>query len=589
MLFTFCVLNLYAQKFVASPSQQEVSLGDAFQIEWTAEGLAGNVTLPDIKDFDILMGPSQENSFSNANGVMTQSTIFMYHLRARKVGTFKIPAAIVRTRNGIVKSNEITIKVVQGNISKNGAKGKNDGAEGNGGAEFFISATVDKANVYEGEPITVTYKLYLYKVDPQGVAYKKYPNFTGFWAKDLPDQVEKQLHAETKNGKQYLVAVVKKSTLYPQHTGDLIIDPLEMDAALAMQVPRQKRNNVFDPFGDDFFDRFFNQNVEVVRKLLRSNTVTVHVNDVPSNGKPTSYSGLVGNFHIHAAVDKTKLKENEALTYKVTVEGNGNLQQLQAFSLNLPPDWDVYDPKTSDKPGAKTFEYTIIPKKMGKYTIPALEFSYFDIGSKKFNTEQTKVFEINVEKGNGILAAPGSGLNKEDIKLLGTDIRFIKTSTSELEKNSTPFYGSWKAYLLGLLPFPIFALLILLRRRNEEQSLDIKGSLRKKATGIAKRSLKNAKTNLDKNDKLGFYTEVLFALYGYVQNKIGLQLSETSRDTIKEVLQNHQASAETITQLIAILDACEYAKYAPSAVSSNLKEVYQQSVELISAMEEQLK
>ena len=589
-LFLAASIVVHAQKFSASPAQVEVAVGDAFQVQWDVDGNGAGLKLPQITDFDVLMGPMQSSSVNIVNGRMSESFSYIYRLRAKKAGTFKIPPAIIKTQKGTLQSNEITVKVTQGSAPKNQKNGKGEGTEGNGGAEYFIQASVDKGSVYEGEPVTVTYKLYLYKVDPQGVGFKKPPTFPGFWTKDLPDQTDKQLHVETKNGKQYYVAVVKKAILYPQKTGDLTIDPIEMEAALAMQAPKQKRNDLMDPFGNDpFFDRFFNQQIEVYKKELKSNSIILHVNDVPETGKPSSYSGLVGSFRIHANIDKTKLKENDALTYRVTVEGTGNLQQLQAFTLDLPPDWDVYDPKSSDGPGTKTFEYTIIPKKMGKYTIPAIDFSYFDINSRKYVTDKTKEYEITVEKGSGTPSGAGSGLSKEDVKLLGQDIQFIKTSTSGLQKEPKPFYGSFLFYILSILPIPLFAFLLLFRRKNEDRNADVMGSLRRKATGMARKRLKNAKVFKDKNDKEGFYNQVLLALYGYVQNKIGIQMAETSRTTISEELQKHGAKPEAIDEFMKLVDSCEYAKYAPSAVSSNLDEVYNHSVELISNLEEQLK
>ena len=593
-IFLFAIVSAQAQKFNASPGQVEVGINDDFQISWSVEGIGGTFDFPNTADFTPL-GTMQSSSESFENGKYIRTITFICQYHPKKAGTFKIPGAIIRTNRGIVKSNEVTVKVTQNTPKpKQGANGKNDGSEGNGGGEYFIEATVDKANVYEGEPVTVTYRLYFYNVDTRGASLKKVPPFTGFWAKDLPDAADKQLRAENRNGKRYAAATIKKSILYPQHSGNLTIDPLEVEAAIVMQAPRKQRqaHNPFDdPFFDDpfFNDPFFGGRVEVKRKIMKSNPFVIHVNALPEAGKPDNFSGLVGNFRIYANVDKTKLKENDALTYRVTVEGTGNIQEVQPFKLNLPPDWDVYDPKTVDRAGARSFEYTIIPKKMGKYTIPPLEFSYFDLGARKYITDKTKEFEIEVEKGTGTPNGPSSGYDKEDVKLIGQDIRFIKISTDGLKKDAGNFYGSLLFWVFAILPFPLFILLLFFRRKNEENSADVAGTLRRKATGMARQRLKNAKAFMDKNDTAGFYTEVLLALYGYIQHKIGMQLAETSRENIKQVLIEHHAHEAEITRFIQLVDTCEFAKYAPSAARDNLNEVYNQSVELISALEEQLK
>jgi hypothetical protein len=594
------VASLKAQKFTAAASATEVGVGDVFQVEWSVDGNGGNFSLPGMPEFEVAGGPSQGSSVSIVNGHMSQSMSITYAFRAKKAGSFQIPPANIRVGNAVLKSNAINIKVVQGSGNGGGGNGSNTqqrrngsnqpaGADrGNGDAEYFIDASVDKSNIMEGEPITVTYKLYLRNVQPQGqgITAKKAPSFTGFWVKDLPDATDKELRPEDRNGKRYFVAIVKKAILYPQHSGILTVDPMEWEATLAMRGQKRRANNGF--FDDPFFDDFFQQ-PEVYHKILQSNPVPIKVNALPEAGKPQNFSGLVGNFHVRANVDKTKLKENDAITYRITVEGQGNLQQVQPFSLNLPPDWDVYDPKTVDKTGSKTFEYTIIPKKMGKYTLPSVDFSYFDLNSHRYITDKTKEFEIEVLKGNGTSSGSAISYDKEDVKMLGQDIRFIKISSGGLSKEGNIFYNSGLFWLLGVSPFLLFAGLLIFRRKNEEMLADVAGSRKRKATGMARKRLKTAKIYLQKADKPAFYTEVLMALYGYIQNKIGLQLAETSRDAIREVLVKHQAKEQEISRFLQIVDTCEFAKYASGAVTENLSDVYNQSVELITNLEGQLK
>lgn len=592
-VFLINVAFVSAQKFTATASHTEVTIDEVFEVEWSLNAAGEDFDPPSLGNFEVLSGPNPTTGFQMINGNVSRSKSFSYHLRPLRTGTFTIAPAKIKVGNKIISSNKLTIRVSDaGNSAGNANRNSQRSEDEEGKGEVFIKVSTDKKEVFIGEPITVTYKLYQYNAAIQQYAPQKAPSLSGFWVKDLPNETDQTFHDEMVNGKRYQVAVVKKAIVFPQRSGTLTADQMEAEVLVAMRSGRRGSNPWFN---DPFFDDFFSSQTETFRRTLKSNTVNIKVKPYPEANKPADFSGLTGNYKISAKPDKTTTRENEPITYKITVEGIGNISQLQAFTLNLPPDWDVYDPKVSEKStgnisGSKTFEYTIIPKKQGNYTLPPVSFSYFDFVSAEYKNTQTQPINISVEKGTGISAYTGTPYDKEDVQLLGQDIRYIKTNPGSFSKTGSSFYGSGLFWALLALPFILFTGLIIFIKQKQTADTDIIGSRKRKATSVAQKHLKTAQQLMQNSEKQAFYTEILSALYGYIHNKIGMQLAETSRENIKQVFAQHKVDEETIKQFLDIVDQCEFAKYAPSAASiQNEEEIYNSSIELITKLEEQVK
>lgn len=583
-----------AQKFTATASHTEISVDEVFEVEWSLDAAGESFDPPSLSNFQVLSGPNQSTGIQFINGKLSRSLSYSYHLRPLHAGTFTIVPAKIKVGNKIIASNKLTINVTDaGGSSRNNTDRGKEESTGEKNGEVFIKVSTDKKEIYIGEPVTVTYKLYQYNAAIQQYAPRKAPSLSGFWVKDLPNETDQTFHDEMVNGKRYQVAVVKKAIVFPQRSGTLTADPMEAEVLVAMRSDGGRRSN--NPwFNDPFFDDFFSR-TETFRRTLKSNTINIKVNPLPEENKPANFSGQTGNYRINATTDKTKTRENEPVTYKITIEGMGNISQLQPFTLNLPPDWDVYDPKVTEKAtgnisGSKTFEYTIIPKKQGNYTIPAVDFSFFDFVSSEYKKMQTRPIDIFVEKGTGLSAYTGTPYDKEDVKLLGQDIRYIKTSSEGFSKTGSSFLGSALFWTLLGLPFALFAGLLIFIKQKQAVNPDIIGSRKRKATSVAQKRLKAAQQLMQKGDKQAFYTEILNALYGYIHDKIGMQLAETSRDNIKLVFAQHKVDEESTQQFLNIVEQCEFAKYAPSAASGqNQEAIYNSSVELITKLEEQVK
>ena len=585
----------YAQHLTAT-APSEVGLNQAFQIEWNIDADANNFKLPSMPDFQLVGGPYQSSSFQMVNGRTSQSVSLTYQFQAKHTGKFTIGPASIHVASGTINSNSLTITVTQGSggggsASQQPQRGNqkqqvqaNPDEQNNG--DVFIKLFLNKSSVMEGEPILATYKVYWRNVNIQQSVMAKSPAFDFFWAEEEPQPKSPETGQETLNGKKYAVATIRKIILYPQKSGTLTLDPMTITVAGVKQV----RSN--DPFFGNFFPEYqqFSQDI-------KSNSYSLKVLPLPEKGKPAGFDGIVGKFSISAKVTRNKLMENEALNYTVTVSGTGNFSRVQPFTLSLGPEWDSYDPKTTDKldkeedkiTGYKTFDYTLVPKVAGAYKLPPIQFSYYDINERKYVTISSAEIPITVEKGSGKGNSSVATYDKQEVSLLGQDIRYIKLKPGSFSQTDYSFYGSVGFWGLAVSPFLAFIGLVVYKRRKEEGDQDVNLRRSQKATGIARKHLKTANLLMQKKDANAFYTEVLTALYGYLQNKTGLEMADTTRESIREMFASKNIQEAEISSFLQIVDQCEFAKYAPTAVQMDMEPVYNQTLSLISNLEGQLK
>ncbi|MCK4288434.1 MAG: protein BatD [Bacteroidales bacterium] len=596
-------------KFTAS-TRMIVEVGKQFQLTYTLNAQGTNFRGPALNDFLVLSGPntSSSSSIQVINRKMTQSVTntFTYYLKAIKEGTFTISPASVKAGNKYYRSNTLTIKVVKSgtntNVSQQSIAGqKRQQVQPQTRSEtkdVFLKATANKTNPFQGEQVIVTYKIYT-KVPIAQISIDKLSSFPGFWSKNLLNDNERlKQSTEIINGEEYITANIRKITLFPQKTAKLEIDPMELECIA--QIRKQKtRRTTSDPFFDSFFDDpFFNRSYQNVEKSLKSNPLTINVKPLPLKNKPANFSGAVGNFTFKSSIDRTELKTNEAITLKYTISGKGNIELINKLNVSFPPDFEVYDPKITNRiktsplgvSGSCTFEYLLIPRNPGEFNTKPVYFSYFDINTKQYITKSTPDYTIKVEKGSGTLANISYiGVNQEDIKYIGSDIRHIKSNILNLQKINVYFFGSTAFYLLMIIPVVFFILLIIIWKNQTKKRNNISLMKNKKATKVARKNLRKAHAFLKSGSKEEFYIEISQALWGYLSDKFNIPRAELSMDSVNDALLKKKVNKEIIRQFIDTLNNCEFARFAPGDSSSTMDEIYREALEIISKIERELR
>lgn len=585
-------------RFVAEAADVVVS-GDQVRLVFTVNSQdIKDFRAPSIKGFDVLMGPSrsQQSSIQIINGKRTSSssTAFTYILLAGSPGTYTIPAASVEVNGEKVFSNAISIKVLpqdqnSGNSGNNrGGSASSSRSQAAGSRisanDLFITATASKTTVHEQEAILLTYKVYT--VVNLRQLYGKMPDLKGFHTQEVELPQQKTFTLEHYKGRNYNTTVWSQYVLFPQQTGKLEIPSITFDGVVAQQT-----------VSDDPFDAFFNGGgyVEVKKKIT---TPKVVINVQPLPAKPAGFSGAVGEFKLASSINATDVKTNDAVTIKLTLSGTGNMKLIGTPEVKFPQDFEIYDPKVTDDykltnsglTGTKTFEYLAIPRHAGNFTIPAVEFTYFDLKSNSYKTLKTEAYNLKVAKGQGNADQVISDFtNKESVKMLGKDIRFIKLGDSSLRPKGDFFFGTVGYYLCYLIPLLLFVVFAVIYRQKALENANVAKVKTKKANKVATRRMKLAGKLLAENKKNEFYDEVLKALWGYISDKLSIPVSQLSKDNIEAELANYGVQEALIAEFIGVLNECEYARYAPGNENEAMDKVYSASVEVISKMENSIK
>lgn len=585
-------------RFVAEAADVVVS-GDQVRLVFTVNSQdIKDFRAPSIKGFDVLMGPSrsQQSSIQIINGKRTSSssTAFTYILLAGSPGTYTIPAASVEVNGEKVFSNAISIKVLpqdqnSGNSGNNrGGSASSSRSQAAGSRisanDLFITATASKTTVHEQEAILLTYKVYT--VVNLRQLYGKMPDLKGFHTQEVELPQQKTFTLEHYKGRNYNTTVWSQYVLFPQQTGKLEIPSITFDGVVAQQT-----------VSDDPFDAFFNGGgyVEVKKKIT---TPKVVINVQPLPAKPAGFSGAVGEFKLASSINATDVKTNDAVTIKLTLSGTGNMKLIGTPEVKFPQDFEIYDPKVTDDykltnsglTGTKTFEYLAIPRHAGNFSIPAVEFTYFDLKSNSYKTLKTEAYNLKVAKGQGNADQVISDFtNKESVKMLGKDIRFIKLGDSSLRPKGDFFFGTVGYYLCYLIPLLLFVVFAVIYRQKALENANVAKVKTKKANKVATRRMKLAGKLLAENKKNEFYDEVLKALWGYISDKLSIPVSQLSKDNIEAELTNYGVQEALIAEFIGVLNECEYARYAPGNENEAMDKVYSASVEVISKMENSIK
>ena len=588
--------GVFAQgvRFTASVNKNPVGTGDIFEVTFAVNGNGDGFNPPQFTGFELAGGPNQSTSMEIVNGSSTQSTAFSYDLMAVKEGEFTIGSATIIVNGHTLKTNPIKIKVVKGSSVPQNSQAQSGGVGGAGQVTarntsdlsklIFIREVPDKTTVYQGEQLTLNYRLYT-KVDISQYQVTNLPDLNGFWNEDIKSVSGQpaKAHIEVYKGQKYEVADLKRTILFPEHSGNITIDPFELTVIAKVPVA-----------SNDIMDQFFGSYKEQ-KYVAKSPSTAVHVKPLPDAGKPDSFTGAVGSFNVETSVDKTELKANDAFNYKVKVSGKGNIKLLKTLSTAFPADFDKYDPKINDSvtedengvSGDRYYNYLLIPRHQGDYTIDPLKFSWFNPATGRYSTLITKGFHIKVDKGTSQSNVTAfSDADKQDIKMLDKDIRYIKTDDSGLSKQGDLFFGSFGYYLLLLIgPCLCYG---AYRYRNFliKNNSDLVKVKSRQAGKVAAKHLANAQKQLQAGNSKSFYEDLFKGLYGYLSDKLNIQYADLNKETIATALKERKVSDPLLKRLQDTLDQCEMARYAPVNIPEN--EVFEKAKGIINDIENEI-
>ena len=573
-----------------------VSVGEPFRVEFQLNAKPDKDTFvaPKFENFDVMAGPSvsQGSSVQIINGSMTKSINYniTYVLSAHETGTFTIAPATIMVNRKTYTSQSTAIEVRAGQSSGGGgSSGASDSMESRanntiGREDLLLRLELNKRDVYRGEPIRAALKLYT-RVAIAGSESSKMPTFNGFWSQEL--KVEQGPFRGTLNGKVYDVYNVAEYLLYPQQGGKLTIDPAEL-TVVAQVVLRSNRG--YDPFfggGNEVYN---------VRRALKTEAVTVDVKEFPA-GAPASFGGAVGEYAISQKLSATEVAANSAITLQLTVSGTGNINFVQAPKLSLPTSFELYDVKSEEKitnsasgsVGYRQFDYPFIVRAEGEYDIQPIEFTYFDLKKRKYVTLSSEPLHIVVtpDKSTPQQQVVSGGVKREDVKVLGSDIRFIKIDAPRLHRHVAPLVLSPLYFgVLAAILFVAVVLYFIIRKymRDRQNVVLVKG---KRANKVAIKRLRIAERYMREQDRRAFYEEMLRALWGYLSDKLNIPVADLTKDNIREELARRGVETEA-DSIIAIIQRCEEAQYSPSA-SVNMSEVYGEGIDIVSKIESAIK
>ena len=578
---------------------QSVYAGDNFTVRFVVDARAADFRGPSFKGFSLRSGPntSSSSSYSFVNGQMTSSvqTVFSYTLTADVVGTFTVDPASCTVDGKKVGSQSFSIKVEKADPSRQQQHRQQQRQQTYDPwsqqaqtvqeideKSLFARASVNKTNPYQGEQIIVTYKIYT-QVPISQFAIDKLPGNRGFWAEDLSEGRQIKQYEETIGDRRYQVAEIRRGALFAQESGKLTIEPLDLNVLAMVQRQRRRTGTIFDLFDDPFFSAR-----EAVERPLSTSRINVNVRPLPS--APEGYTGGVGRFDVQGGLSLDKVKANEAVSYRLTVSGSGNLMLIGTPSPEFPNVFEVYEPQVEDNlkrgdngiSGSRTYEWVLIPRSQGTYTIPELRFVYFDPTSGQYVTRTIAKQTIEVEKGDARNQAHAG--SKDDVRLLNSDINYIHPVNRVQPLRYTDHAGVLFWLAASVIILLTVAALVLGRRRQEAEQ-DVVGMRRKRAMRLARKRLKRAEMHLKGNDTNLFYEEIYRAIWGCLADKYSIELSKLSRETVSQCLVDKQVPAEKQEGIMKVLQDVDFARFAPGDARAQMQTIYEEALNMIVGLE----
>ena len=572
---------------------EAVVMGEQFRLVYSVNVEGREMRVPDLSEFDVLMGPSTSTNssiqFVNGKSSSVYSLSYTYIMMPKKEGTFNLAPATIKVGNATYNSNSLVIKVLPPDQTPAPATTQQGNANNSGTSsainneDLFCQMTVSTRSVYEQEGFLVTFKLFTV-VDAQ-LKEIKFPEFEDFFKRDI--DLNPQWIRENYNGRNYNTAIVKQAILYPQRSGKITIGSAKIE-----MIVRQRTQNRVRSIFDDFFDTY-----QEVQKDFSTSPVTIDVKPLPG-GKPSSFNGAVGNYTMKSSISSTNVKANEAVTVTVSFAGSGNIRLLKNPVVVFPNDFETYDPKPDENikttaqgtSGTKTFEFMAIPRYAGDFEIPAIQFSYFDPKDGTYKTLSSEPYKLHVERGvGGEGAAPpivSNFSNQESLKYLGQDIRYIKMIVKpRFVLNHEIFFGSFTYILVYLIITILFITFFIIYRKQVKENANIALVRTRKANKTAVRRLKTAEKLLQEHKKEEFYEEVLRALWGYLSDKLSIPQAHLTKENVETELSKYGVGEGLSNEFIEILNTCEFARYAPVQSSEAMDTLFKQTVDAIGKME----
>lgn len=595
----FIITNGVAQVRVTLQAPSQAEEGQRIRVSYVVNTQdVDDIQVGDFPGFELLYGPStsSSSSFSIVNGKTTHTSqmTFTYTLLAQKAGNYKLPAAAVKSGGQTYRSNQASIQILQGDGSgASGGSGQSNGSAAtrqrlqNAGEritsnDLYITVTASKKHLYEQEAVVLTYKLYtLVSIDQ---CSGKMPDLDGFHTQEIALPQQKTLKYERVNGRNYGTVVWSQYVLFPQKTGKLVVPAINFEA----DVVQQDRS--VDPF-----DAFFGGGSSLIRvkKTIVAPAVELTVDPLPT--RPANFSGAVGSqFNISGSLSPEQVDANDAVSLRLVVSGVGNMKLMKAPKVEWPKDFESYDPKMTDKTRITTngatgnviYDYTAVPRHGGKYSVPPVEFCYFDTNTKSYKTLRTDSFHVAVAKTAG--SAVRRVQNQEDLTVLNSDIRYIRTSAAKVRPQGSTFFGSLNYWLVYVGAVLLFLLMVAVFYRQAKANANVARRRGRKAGKAASKRLKSAAKLLKQGQSKAFYEEVTHALWGYVGDKLNLPVTELNKDNVGEQLTERGVGEESIQRFLRVLGDCEFAQYAPGDPSATMDKLYGEATEVINELDAKL-
>ncbi|HET8854974.1 MAG TPA: BatD family protein [Salinimicrobium sp.] len=573
------VLSAQVQ-FEAKASKTSLGINERLRIDFEMNKDGDNFNPPSFENFRVVGGPNQAISNSWINGKRSYSKTYSYYLAPTATGTFTIGQAEITIEGKVYKTIPLEIKVTA--AVDEPTDGNN--SEMTASENLHLVAEISETNPYLNEAITVVYKLYVSRdVSVSNWRQIDNPTYQDFWSQNI-DIRRLEVQTGEYNGEPYRFVVLRKTILYPQKTGKLNIEPLTL--SVEVEVPTDRRTI----FGTRLFT--------TVDKTVAAGNKTIEVKPLPEAGKPGGFTGAVGkDLQFEVSVNKLELNATEALEAKVQVRGSGNLKLFDLPRLEVPSSIEVYEPEYSEEVetnlsgmhGNISNTYTLVPQSEGKYPIPPLTFSYFDLETQTYKTLTSEeiILEVNPDPTTGISTLPNQNAGKPKPAMgdIGNQFRYIKLKASLKEISEKPFLGSAVFWSLLLSPLLLIPIAIIFDRRREEKAKDIKGNRIRKADRLARKYLSEARKNL--GNKKEFYISLERALHNYLRARLHITTSEMSKDNIRTLLSEKGVDNTTSGEFIDLIKSCEFARYTPTS-NVEINNDYKKAVQVIAKIDKQV-
>ncbi|NOR27439.1 MAG: protein BatD [Lutibacter sp.] len=576
MLTTHVVFSQVEFKTVVS--KNKLGVNQRFRIEFTVNKQgADNFKPPSFANFKIVGGPSSSVNQSWINGKASYTQAYIYIIQPKKIGEFTLAPATIEYNDKIIKSNPVKITVTK----KVEVPKDPNNPEYVAQQSIHLVAEVSNLKPYVGEGIYVVYKLYVSEnINLYGSQVTETPQYKGFWNQDIN---VKQVNFKngTYNGENYRYVILKKAVLIPQRSGNLVIEPIEMDFSVGIPTGR-----------GDFFGNMITRNISYSTK---SALKKVKVKALPEAGKPIDFSGAVGEFDFKVVANKNVLKANEAAQITVEVSGKGNLKLFEIPKITTPAELEVYTPEHNEKVvtglnglrGSISDAYTVVPQFKGKYKIPEITFSYFSTKEKKYNTIKVDAIIVDVTEGKELPSANNNNTLTEKKYVVANDnnFRFIALNTTFKSVIDTEFLNTTLFYLLLLLPFLAIPIGIIIGNKRAKRAGDVFGNKIRKADKLARKYLSAAKKQLGNQE--AFYIALEKALHNFLKAKLHIETSDISKEKISEILKNKSVEVKTINEFIEVLNDCDFARYTPTT-NVMMKQEFEKAKSVIAKIDKYL-